>query len=84
MCSYDNESKKLITIPPIPGNGRMGFGLAATEDSKIISVGGHDFDFESVPNVSMLDTQAETLQWQKLPDMPSEFASPGRVNVHRG
>jgi hypothetical protein len=73
MYSYDNDSKELIPVPPLPGEGRMGFGLAATDDNKIISVGGHNFNFECMATVSMLDTRAETWQWQNLPDMPSKL-----------
>lgn len=73
ICSYDNNTKELVAIPPLPGNARMGFGLAATNDNKIIIVGGHNFDFESMSDVIMLDTQAEVLKWQNLPDMPSKF-----------
>ncbi len=70
--SYNNKSKELISVPTLPGNGRMGFGLAATDDDKIIGVGGHNFDYESMSNVTMLDTQAEKFEWQNLPDMPSK------------
>ena len=63
----------MLPIPALPGHGRMGFGLAATDDDKIIVVGGHNFDFEPMSNVTMLDTQAEVLQWQDLPDMPSKL-----------
>ncbi|UJR20959.1 hypothetical protein I4U23_024066 [Adineta vaga] len=55
----------------------MGFGLAATDDNKIIIVGGHNFDFESMSNVTMLDTQAEEFKWQNLPDMPNGTIGPG-------
>ena len=48
----------------------MGFGLAATDDDKIISVGGHNFNYETMTNVTMLETQMDTYQWQSLPDMP--------------
>ncbi len=71
VYSYDNQSKELIPIPPLPGNGRMGFGLAATDDDRIIGVGGHDFSYETMTNVAILDTRAEKFQWQNLPDMPS-------------
>jgi hypothetical protein len=50
----------------------MGFGLAATDDEKIIGVGGHDFNYEAIPSVTILDTHAEKLQWKNLPDMPSK------------
>ncbi len=72
LYSYNNKSKELISIPTLPGNGRMGFGLAATDDDKIIGVGGHNFDYESMSNVTMLDTQAEKFEWQNLPDMTSK------------
>lgn len=78
VYSYNNKSKELISVPPLPGNGRMGFGLAATDDDKIIGVGGHNFNYETMTNVTMLDTQADTFKWQNLPDMPS------RVFVFRG
>ncbi|CAF4426900.1 unnamed protein product, partial [Adineta steineri] len=55
VYSYNNISKELISIPPLPGNGRMGFGLAATDDNKIIVAGGHNFDYEPMLNVIMLD-----------------------------
>jgi hypothetical protein len=38
IYSYNNESKELIPIPPLPGNGRMGFRLATTDGDKIIGV----------------------------------------------
>lgn len=62
---------ELIPIPPLPGNARMGFGLGATDDDKIIAVGGHNFNYQTMTSVAMLDTQAEELKWQHLPDMPS-------------
>ncbi len=73
IYSYNNESKELIPIPPLLENGRMGFGLAATDDDKIIGVRGHNFNYESMTNVTMLDTQAEKFKWQNLPDMPSRI-----------
>ena len=53
----------------------MGFGLAATEDDRIIGVGGHDFSYETMTNVAILDTRAESFQWNNLPDMPSKTFS---------
>lgn len=72
IYSYNNNTKELIMLPPLPGNGRMGFGLAATDDNMIISVGGHDFNYETISSVNMLDTQTDKFEWQKLPDMPSK------------
>lgn len=51
----------------------MGFGLAATDDDKIIGVGGHNFNYQTMTNVTMLDTQAEEFKWQDLPAMPSRI-----------
>ena len=65
----------MVPIPALPGHGRMGFGLATTDDDKIIVAGGHNFDFESMSNVAMLDTQAKVLQWQDLPNMPSKLTN---------
>lgn len=69
--SYDTKTDELIEIPPLPGNGRMGFGLAATETDQIIGVGGHNFDYETLTSVNLLDVNSEKLQWKNLPDMPS-------------
>lgn len=69
--SYDEGSKEFSRIPTVPGNGRMGFGLAATDDDAIIVVGGHNFDYQTMRNVTMLDTQTEAMKWVDLPDMPS-------------
>ena len=72
--SYVKDTKELIPLPPLPGDGRMGFGLAATDDGKLIAVGGHNFNYQTMSNVTMLDTQADKLEWQNLPDMPSTIA----------
>ncbi|CAF0988230.1 unnamed protein product [Rotaria sp. Silwood1] len=74
---YSNNTKELIELPPIPGNGRMGFGLAATDDSKIISVGGHNFNYETMSNVNMLDTKLDKFEWRNLPYMPNGSIGPG-------
>ncbi|CAF0998050.1 unnamed protein product [Adineta steineri] len=74
---YNNTSKELISIPPLPGNGRMGFGLAATDDNKIIVAGGHNFDYEPMSNVTMLDTQTNNFKWENLPDMYNGTIGPG-------
>jgi hypothetical protein len=50
----------------------MGFGLATTDDDQIIAVGGHDFSYETMTNVAILDTRTENFQWKNLPDMPSK------------
>ena len=71
-CSYDNRSKKLLAIPPLSNDGRMGFGLAATEDDRIVCVGGHNFNYETLSSVTILDTKAEKYEWKTQPDMPSE------------
>lgn len=60
-------------MPPLPGNGRMGFGLAATDDEKIIGVGGHNFNYETSSNVAILDTLMDKLVWRNLPNMPSKI-----------
>jgi len=79
--SYDNTSKELVRIPTVPGYGRMGFGLASTEDDKIIIVGGHNFDYETMQNVTMLDTQVQDLKWEDLPSMPSIINRIDLLNV---
>lgn len=71
--SYDNTSKELVRIPTVSGRGRMGFGLAASDDEKIIVVGGHNFDYETMQNVSMLDIHAGNLKWEDLPSMPGRI-----------
>lgn len=71
MFSYDAKNHELMEIPPLPGNGRMGFGLAATENDEIIAVGGHNFDYETLTSVNLLDINDEKLEWKNLPDMPS-------------
>ena len=76
--SYNNQSKELVSIPPIPGNGRIGFGLAATDEEQIIGVGGHDFNYQTMTNVAMLDTQTEKMKWEDLPDMPSRSLMGGK------
>ena len=60
-----------MEIPPLPGNGRMGFGLAATENDEIIGVGGHDFDYQTLTAVNLLDVNSVQLEWKNLPEMPS-------------
>ena len=50
----------------------MGFGLAATDDDRIVCVGGHNFNYETLSNVTILDTKAEKYEWETQPDMPSE------------
>ncbi|CAF3406885.1 unnamed protein product [Rotaria sp. Silwood1] len=55
----------------------MGFGLAATDDSKIISVGGHNFNYETMSNVNMLDTKLDKFEWRNLPYMPNGSIGPG-------
>lgn len=49
----------------------MSFGLAATDDDRIIGVGGHNFTYDTMTKVHMLDTRAKKFKWQSLPDMPS-------------
>jgi hypothetical protein len=50
----------------------MGFGLAATDDDEIIAAGGHDFNYETMVDINILDTHADKLEWKNLPDMPSK------------
>lgn len=80
--SYKDENKELIPIPPLPGKGRMSFGLAATDDDRIIGVGGHNFTYDTMTKVHILDTNAQKFQWQSLPDMPSKNrSSPSSSNA---
>ncbi|CAF1020068.1 unnamed protein product [Rotaria sordida] len=74
---YNNNSKELISIPPVPGNGCMGFGLAATDDDKIIVVGGHNLNYETMSNVTILDSKTDKLEWKNLPNMPNGSIGPG-------
>lgn len=64
----------------------MSFGLAATDDDRIIGVGGHNFTYDTMTKVHILDTHAEKFQWQSLPDMPSRqscfrWISLGRIQM---
>lgn len=84
VLSYDNKNKELTSIPPLPGEGRIGFGLAATDNDQIISVGGHNFQYQTMSTVTMLDTNADKFVWEKLPDMPGELENTGRNTQYSG
>ncbi|UJR35937.1 hypothetical protein I4U23_028678 [Adineta vaga] len=65
---WDIEEKKLEKIPPIPGYGRINFGIAAN-NGKVVVIGGNTILNKPTDTCYVYEQNDE--QWQMLPSLPN-------------
>ncbi|CAF1534299.1 unnamed protein product [Adineta ricciae] len=65
---WDMDEKKLEKIPPIPGYGRINFGIAAN-NGKVVVIGGNTILNKPTETCYVYEQNDE--QWQMLPSLPN-------------
>ncbi|CAF1474430.1 unnamed protein product, partial [Adineta steineri] len=65
---WDIEEKKLEKIPPVPGYGRINFGIAAN-NGKMVVIGGNTILNKPTDTCYVYEQNDE--QWQILPSLPN-------------
>ncbi|CAF0732808.1 unnamed protein product [Rotaria sordida] len=70
---WNIEEKKLEKIPPVPGRGRINFGVAAN-NGKMVVIGGNTII--NIPTETCYVYGQNDDQWEMLPSLPNPLCGP--------